>query len=757
MVFRPRGHAYGWIVHVRSPRIRRDRNHSPKERRGGRKSEKLQLVFPTPPICASYVSLAEKCATVHPSIPRALASAPNHRGGTRPTLPRPSPGCSSEPISMHKRRPTGSCRPRSAANLGRRHIRRTLAGAGVRTLTLGAATIGAFALSGWAGGLSADAQTIDSYLPTTVDAAVDAADSFRPAERGRTIGPRVSNETDAATIDLDRLRTDAPATPGDGLDDTPVDPAVIADQNVDAVAADAASVPTEASLLAIGTDIELSRDWSAAVEHYESAAEQFPQSVAIYQRLIINRLRADVVRRMSDSSYTEAARQMDVESALDLYVEVLANLETHYVEDIDLSRTIQFGTAGLETALVQPEFVERMMPGTDPDAVAHFHATVHSDTRERSANTRFDLRSTVAMVAQRASRELHLNPTVVALEYVSATMATMDPYTRLLSPHQVEDMFSNIHGNFVGLGVELKNGNGVLNILSVIPGGPADEAGIVAGESIAAVDGINGTDAGTDRLADLLRGVEHSICDVTVRNTDGVDRVMSVPRRRVDVPCVENDHFVDYQNGVAYMRITNFQQSTPTDVEAKLFKLRRQGMRSLVLDLRGNPGGLLPAAVELADRFLDDGTIVTTRGRNVRENAVYVAHRPNTWDLPIAVLIDGDSASASEIFAGAIADHYRGVIVGDRSYGKGSVQGIFRMRSAKFGLCMTTAKFFSPSGQPISKQGVRPTVPVTSSYQSARPTAEGRIAGDDDDAVLQASIRELTRPTSGRSAQLPIR
>ena len=119
-------------------------------------------------------------------------------------------------------------------------------------------------------------------------------------------------------------------------------------------------------------------------------------------------------------------------------------------------------------------------------------------------------------------------------------------------------------------------------------------------------------------------------------------------------------------------------------------------MRSLIIDVRGNPGGLLSAAVEVADRFIGNGRIVTTRGRNARENFDYMAHRANTWNVKLAVLIDRDSASASEIFAGAIADSGRGDVIGETSYGKGSVQGIFRMQTAKFGLCLTTAKFLFP-------------------------------------------------------------
>ncbi len=179
------------------------------------------------------------------------------------------------------------------------------------------------------------------------------------------------------------------------------------------------------------------------------------------------------------------------------------------------------------------------------------------------------------------------------------------------------------------------------------------------------------------------------------------------------------------RSGVAYFRISSFQKTTSRDVDAALWRLHREGMRSLIVDVRGNPGGLLTEAVEVADRFVMDGTIVTTHGRSARENYDYRAHRVGTWRMPLVVLIDGDSASASEIFAGAIRDHRRGTVVGERSYGKGSVQGIFPLRVVKGGVRLTTAKFYSPSGYSISQGGVEPDVIVQS---VAKPVTIGSHA-----------------------------
>jgi carboxyl-terminal processing protease len=197
---------------------------------------------------------------------------------------------------------------------------------------------------------------------------------------------------------------------------------------------------------------------------------------------------------------------------------------------------------------------------------------------------------------------------------------------------------------------------------------------------------------------------------VQVNSPNQAPREVTVRRASVEVPSLENVKILDPATGVAYVKIPAFQKTTATDLEQALWDLHGKGMRSLVIDLRGNPGGLLTAAVEIADKFIADGGIVSTKGRSEQENFSYRAHRPGTWRVPLVVLIDGDSASASEIFAGAIKDSGRGKIVGTRSYGKGSVQGIFPLGKSGAGARLTTAKFYSPSGRAIANVGVTPDI-----------------------------------------------
>ncbi|MEM9825191.1 MAG: S41 family peptidase [Planctomycetota bacterium] len=495
-----------------------------------------------------------------------------------------------------------------------------------------------------------------------------------------------------------------------------------------------------------GRDLELEHRWGEAIGHYDKANREFPTDALLYQRLSVARLHHDVIRRMNDRSYLASIRRMERSQALDLYSEVLANLKAHFVEDLQWSRVQLFGTASLEVALTEDDFLQRLLPSVPRERAIAFSKTIHGRLAGRSTATRFDLRANASYAAQIAEDELGLSQTATILEFLSGAVATLGTYTRLLSPDQLKDMYSDIDGNFVGLGVEVKALENALEIVSVIPGGPAEDVGLTAGQQIIAVDGVRSEDAGANHIGDLLRGPEHSIVKLIVQNADGGTHEVSATRRRVEVPCVRDARMVDAENGIGYLKLTNFQKSTPRDVDQVLWKLHREKMRALIIDLRGNPGGLLPAAVDTVDRFIRDGRIVSTRGRNPRENMDFIAHAPNTWDLPIAVLIDGESASASEVFAGAIADHRRGQIVGQKSYGKGRVQGVFPLQTANFGLLLTTSEFFPPSGRPIHHRGVQPSVVVSGPVRAAKVNLKKSLQAQPADATLNAAIRSLAGP-----------
>ena len=207
-------------------------------------------------------------------------------------------------------------------------------------------------------------------------------------------------------------------------------------------------------------------------------------------------------------------------------------------------------------------------------------------------------------------------PAAVVLEYLCGATNALDPYSTYLTPDQLNDVYAQIEGNFVGLGVELKAQDGGLAIVRVISGSPAEEAGIRGGDRILAVNGRSTKDLTTDQAAAMLQGAEGTAVTLVVAAPGQPQRQLNVRRRRVDVPSVDQVRILDAQNGIGYFKLTCFQKTTARDLDAALWKLHHEGMKSLVIDVRGNPGGLLVSAVEVADRFVERGVIVSTRGRS---------------------------------------------------------------------------------------------------------------------------------------------
>jgi carboxyl-terminal processing protease len=363
-----------------------------------------------------------------------------------------------------------------------------------------------------------------------------------------------------------------------------------------------------------------------------------------------------------------------------------------------------------------------------------------------------------AWVARAADSILGIPSAVVLMEMSAAAVGGLDEYSAFLTNGQLDDLYAQIEGNFVGLGVELKTAPDGLLVVHVIPGSPAERSGIRAGDHLVGVGGRPIGGMSVDEAAHLLQGPEGSLVTLAILRAPAPARAVTVRREHVEVPSIEQVRMLDSAAGIAALKLTSFQKTTAADLEAALRRLDAAGMRALVIDLRGNPGGLLSAAVDVADLFLDRGLVVATRGRSPDEDFNYSAGRPGTWRMPLVVLIDGDSASSSEIFAGAIRDHARGTIVGSRSYGKGSIQGIFPLESAGVGMRLTTAKFFSPRGLPYSGHGVDPDVQVHAVAKPADgmplPTAADTALAAATDAarrlVARQPARSATRSTAAR-------
>ncbi|TWT90833.1 putative CtpA-like serine protease [Pseudobythopirellula maris] len=555
----------------------------------------------------------------------------------------------------------------------------------------------------------------------------------------------------------------------------------------DIVEIPAAALPQEAlRRLDEGRSFESQRRWSDAAALYEEALREFPGDRRLQERYSVSRLHLSLDQRYHDGSFVHAVRELSAPDSYDLYGELLAKIESHYVIDPPWGEIARLGASAVQIAIEDDRFQQTNGVRASAESLRALSREIGSlysnwpPIRSRQELSRF-----TNEVGRLAEQRVGVGRAACVLEFTAAAANGLDGYSSFLTPDQLRDVYSQIEGNFVGLGVELKADNGALLIVRVIPGSPAEKAGIVANERIVAVDGKATRDYTTDEAAGMLTGEEGSQVLVTIESPhaganqphlvakpaagaaprarsqqSSGQRVVTVRREHVDVPSLEQSRIIDPDYGVAYVRIPVFQKSTSRDLETALWDLHRQGMRSLVIDLRGNPGGLLTSSVELADKFVAQGAIVSTRGRSEGEDFDYRAHRAGTWRVPLVVLIDGDSASASEIFAAAIRDNRRGTLVGARSFGKGSVQGIFPMSRAGAGVRLTTAKFYSPSGQPISKVGVSPDIVVrhatssadgrqTTGYRGA-PESGAAGSGASGDEALDKAIETARRQVAMR-------
>jgi len=493
-----------------------------------------------------------------------------------------------------------------------------------------------------------------------------------------------------------------------------------------------------AALLQQGAYLEKKQKWGEALSHYEDAIKRFPHDQTLQGHQDLARIHYDLDRRYDDRSYRATMEALSTQQANELYEEVLLKVDSYFVQKMDWQLLVDRGTRCLEIAIWEGVLVNGQQTDTADPARAIIIKQLKQFIDEHPIKTREEAVAIASATAAFVSAELGVTQTAVILEYVAGASGGLDNYSCYLTGNQLKDVYSQIDGNFVGIGIELKAENNTLLIVSVIPDSPASRAGIQAGNRILSVNSTSTKNLSIDAAASLLQGPKNSRLELSIDSPQQPPRNVSLVRQHVEVPSVDGVCLIDETQKVGYLRLISFQRSTSREIDEALWKLYHQGMKSLIIDVRGNPGGLLSASVDVADKFVPQGTIVSTRGRSPQEDYDYPARRSSTWELPLVVLVDENSASASEIFAAAVHDHHRATLVGQKSYGKGSVQGIFPLARCGAGLRLTTAKFYSPNGQPISNIGVKPDVVV---HQTGKPVLTiGTKPFPDKDPILRAGI-----------------
>ena len=303
-----------------------------------------------------------------------------------------------------------------------------------------------------------------------------------------------------------------------------------------------------------------------------------------------------------------------------------------------------------------------------------------------------------------------INQSDVMDDAINGVLQSLDPYSAYLSPENLENMKIETSGKFGGLGIEVGMEAGVVKVISPIDDSPASIAGVKAGDYIVKINDVQVQGKTLSEAVELMRGPVGSSIQITVRRV-GVKKaiIFNITREIIKITSVKSEII---SNNIGYLKLTAFNENSSDQIKKKIKDLKKKNIKSVILDLRNNPGGLLSQAIKITDYFLDNGEIVSTKGRRDSENRRWFATEGDMIDgIPLLVLINYGSASASEIVAGALKDHKRAILVGENSYGKGSVQSIIPLKN-NGAIRLTISKYYLPSGKSISEVGVTPDILV---------------------------------------------
>ena len=314
---------------------------------------------------------------------------------------------------------------------------------------------------------------------------------------------------------------------------------------------------------------------------------------------------------------------------------------------------------------------------------------------------------------------------------INGVLQSLDPYSAYMSPESFENMQTETSGEFGGLGIEVSMEAGVVKVISPLDDSPAYEAGVKAGDYIVKINNIQVQGKTLNEAVEIMRGPVGSDIEITVRRK-GVKKalVFNITRKIIKVRSVKSK-IID--NNIGYIRLTAFNENSSNQIKKKINEFNKnENIEKFILDLRNNPGGLLSQAIKITDFFLSSGEIVSTKSRQENENRKWFAQAGDILNgETLVVLINNGSASASEIVAGALKDHKRAILVGENSYGKGSVQSIIPLRN-KGAIRLTISKYYLPSGKSISEVGVSPDIVV------AEDNDNFRIDTDSDNQLTYA-------------------
>ena len=449
---------------------------------------------------------------------------------------------------------------------------------------------------------------------------------------------------------------------------------------------------------------------------------------------------SEITARYQDSRMLGYLRQASLNQIMALYAEASRLIDTRHVSPLSYEERTVAAIDDLILALDNPAFLQAAgyrSAASTRNLQAQFEQLKRSPAR--STNEAISL---MQWTAELANRELGLRREAIAIEFLNGTLDALDKYSAFVPDKTGFGPSAVLDEQMVGIGVELKPHDEGALINDVLENSPASEGRLQRGDIITGVNGRSARGMNLSKVADMIGGPSGTSVSLQISRNGGSHSV-TLRRRSVYVSSVSGVRMLDAETG--YARLKQFSESSAEDLEKAMWQMYKAGMKNLVLDLRGNPGGLLTESIDVSNLFVPSGRIVATRGRTTADNSDAQASWQKTWRLPLVVLVDENSASASEIFAAAIQENGRGVIVGRTSYGKGTVQTHFPLQAARGDLKLTTARFYSPNGREMADAGVTPDVFV-------RATGEVYPADLTADADVVAAVQVIRNGTAANLA-----
>jgi carboxyl-terminal processing protease len=427
----------------------------------------------------------------------------------------------------------------------------------------------------------------------------------------------------------------------------------------------------------------------------------------------------------------------------------LVQSRENYFREIGYTELTVGGLNGIK-AILTTKGLEGAFPGlADAQKKQEFlnviDEYIQNATQATPGTEQLVLRGTLAKIRTSNHQTLNLPEEVVVAEFADGAFGELDPFTSMIWPSDLEEFNKTTQGEFSGVGIQIQSDkDGSLKVVSPLEDSPAYKSGIKAGDVITHIDGKNAKGITLNQAVKKITGLKGTLVTLTVKSPDAKVKDYPIRRDIIKVASVKGwmhlpgggwEYMVDPENKIGYLRLTNFTKDTSHELDIALDALNAKGAKGVILDLRYNPGGLLTAATDVSDKFLKDGVIVTTRPDREPGNPPTVATaRPDAGesDLPLVVLVNQYSASASEIVSGALKDQHRAYIVGERTFGKGSVQMLFPLNNREAYLKLTTSHYYLPSGRCIHREenstewGVDPDVTVEMTPEQMRAAIDAR-------------------------------